>query len=173
VSDITLAELLEFSEERIENETEGFQGDIPDHGARMIASYSTDLLQTLSTIEVQEAREDVDDPTDEYISEAVADDLVNVLMAVMATALEHDVDLGEAAEEHVEFVRDYHEMHEALADVETQDEAAEVFDEHMGDHAEANPIAEAEQAMDMTSIEPGDNVDDDEYDHDREDKSYA
>jgi hypothetical protein len=173
VSDITIAELLDFSEERIESETEGFEGDIPDHGARMIASYGTDLLQTLSNIEVQEAREDVDDPSDEYISEAVADDLVNVLMAVMATALEHDVDLADAAEEHVEFVRDYHAMHEALEDVETQDEAAEVFDEHMGDHAEANPIAEAEQTMDMTSIEPGDNVDDEDYEHDHEDRSYA
>jgi hypothetical protein len=170
---VTLEELLEFSEERIDTETEGFEGDIPQHAARMLAAYSTDLLQTLSNIEVQEAREDVDDPSDEYISEAVADDLVNVLMAVLATAHEHDVDLVDAVAEHIEFVRDYHAMHEALQDAETKDEAAEAFDEHMGDHAEANPIAEAQETMDMTGIEPGDNVDDEDYEHDHEDRSYA
>lgn len=167
-SELTFAEMMEFGEGRIENETAEFDGDIPNHAARMLTAYATDLLQTLTNIEIQRANEKSPDPTDKQVESAVADDLVDILLAVSAVKHEYDVDIVTAFEKNMEFVQDYRALEKVMEDAETQEEMIEAFEEHMGDHAEGNPMAQmmGGGGMGGPPVEPGDNVDDDEYDAD-------
>lgn len=169
-SELTFAEMMEFGEGRIENETAEFDGDIPNHAARMLTAYATDLLQTLTNIEIQRANEKASDPTDEQIESAVADDLVDILLAISAVKHEYDVDIVTAFEKNMEFVQDYRALEEVMEDAETQEDMIAAFEEHMGDHAEGNPMAQmmGSGGMGDPPVEPGDNVDDDEYDADND-----
>jgi len=165
--ELTFEEMMEFGEQRVESETAEFSGDIPNHAARLLAKYASDLLQTITNIEIQEANEDAPDPTDEQVESSVAKDLVDIVLAVSAVKHEYDVDIATAFEEHMEFVQDYRAMEEAMEDVETQEEMIEVFEEHMSEHAEGNPMAEKMGGgMGGPPVEPGDNVDKDDYDAD-------
>ena len=164
--ELTVAEAMAFGEERIETETEGFEGEIPKHSGKLLAHNATTLLQTLTQIDIQRANDEIPEPTDEFIEAEIADDLVDILLGVAAVKHEYDIDVAAAFEEHIEFVTDYRAMEDAMQDAETKEEMAEAFEEHMGEHAEENPLEQAAGDMEIGGIEPGDNVDDDDYDAD-------
>jgi hypothetical protein len=163
--DLTLAEIMDFGMDRIERELDGFDGDVPNHSARLLSSYATDLLQTLVNIEVMRADDSTDSPDEEFVEDKITDDLVDILLAVAAVKYEHGVDLETAFEDHMSFVKDYQAMQEAMQDAETREEMAEVFDEHMSEHSESNPLSGMGMAAEG-GIEIGDNVDDEDYDAD-------
>lgn len=168
---LTFEEMMEFGTERVADEMGRFEGDVPNHAAKLLTARTTDLLQTLSNIDMRRAHEEAPDPEDEEVKTAVEEDLVDILLAVSAVKYEFDVDIADAFEERMEFVADYKAMQKAMKDAETSEEAQEAIEAHMGE------MAEGEMPMDgmqmQGGIEPGDNVDNEDYDHEQEDRSYA
>jgi hypothetical protein len=157
--DLTMDEIIEFGGERIESELDGFDGDMPKHGAAMLTSAATDLLQSVTNIRVTEADESADDPSADAIAHALEDDVVDVLLAVTAVAYEYDLDVSAAMRDRMQFVSDFQAMQEAVEDADSQAEMQAAVEEHMSDH-------DQDMAMPSDGIMPGDNVDRDEYDAD-------
>jgi len=161
---LTFDEIMEFGGERVEDEIEEFDGDVPDHTPQMLVSRATDLLQTLANFKMSRAHNEVPDPGDGEMKTAIEDDIVDVLMAISAVKDEHDLDIVSAFEEHMEFVRSYNSMQEDLQNAESSEDELEAVEEHMGDIENA-PVEMPIDGM-GDGIEPGDNVDADEYDAD-------
>lgn len=173
-TDVTLAEAVEFAREMAADETEAFQGDVPRHAPGLLAARGTDLVQTVTNIEMAKASERAEDPTDEQVQNAVVEDAVDILLGLGALVYEYDIDIVSAFEERMQLVEDYKAFENAMEDVETREEAIEVVDEHMTEELSqvigggmGNPLEGA------TPIQPGDNVDSEEYEHEETDKSFA
>jgi len=191
--DVTLAEAVEFAREMAADETESFQGDVPRHAPGLLAARGTDLVQTVTNIEMAKASERAEDPTDEQVQNAVVEDAVDILLGLGALVYEYDlspestdsganssgdesdtIDIVSAFEERMQLVEDYKAFENAMEDVETREEAVEVVDEHMTEELSqvmgggaGNPLEGA------TPIQPGDNVDDEDYEHEETDRSFA
>lgn len=156
--DLTLVEMMDFVEKRVAEETEDFNGDLPDHAASLLVSTSNDLLQTVTNTRIVQADEDADDPTDEQIAEALAEDAVDLLLALGSLRAEYDLDIAEAFSDRMSFVQNYQDFEEAIDDSSSPEEIEEAFDTHMDESME--------EVMGGMGIEAGDNVDDDGYEHD-------
>lgn len=172
--DVTLAEAVEFAREMAADETESFEGDVPRHAPGLLAARGTDLVQTVTNIEMAKASERAEDPSDEQVQNAVVEDAVDILLGLGALVYEYDIDIVSAFEERMQLVEDYKAFENAMQDVETREEAIEVVDEHMTEELSqvigggaGNPLEGA------TPIQPGDNVDSEEYEHEETDKSFA
>jgi NTP pyrophosphatase (non-canonical NTP hydrolase) len=157
--ELTLDDIIEFGAERIESELDGFDGDMPNHGAAMLASAATDLLQSVTNIRVEEADESADDPSADAVAHALEEDMVDVLLAVTAVAYEYDLDVSAAMRDRMQFVSDFEKMQSAVEDADSQTEMQAAVEEHMSDH-------DQDMVLPSDGITPGDNVDRDEYDPD-------
>lgn len=161
MSDLTFEAMMDFAVGRVEDEAENFEGDLPNHAARLLSLDASELLEFVMEHEIAQAHEEV--PTeehDEHVTEAIEEQVVQILMTIGALKYEYDLDIETAFEERMEFVADYDAFESAMEDVETQTEAAEAFEEHMSDHAEENPM------VGNDGVEAGTNVDNDDYDAD-------
>jgi hypothetical protein len=158
--ELTVEAVLSFGADRASSEADDFPGELPNHAARLLAHTATGLLQSITEHEIVTANEELDDVGEDRLTEAIENDLVDVFMGVAAISHEYDIDIVGTLEEHMEFVRDYERMQEAVADADTQQEMLDAFDEHMGEYSE--------DMIEMVGdgIEPGSNVDNDEYDAD-------
>jgi predicted RNase H-like HicB family nuclease len=164
---LTFEEMMEFGTDRVEDETSEFEGNVPNHAAELLTARATDLLQTLSNIDMRRAHEEAPDPEDEEVKAAVEEDLVDILLAVSAVKYEFDLDIAAAFEKRMEFVADFQAMQEAMADAETPEEAQEAIEEHMGEMSEGGmPMPMDAMQMGGGGPEPGDNVDKEDYDPD-------
>lgn len=175
-SEVTLAEAVEFAREMAADETESFKGDVPRHAPGLLAARGTDLVQTVTNIEMAKASERAEDPSEEQVQNAVVEDAVDILLGLGALAYEYDIDIVSAFEERQELVADYKAFEEAMEDVETQEEAIEVVDEYMTDELSevlGGGMGGGGALSGATPIQPGDNVDDEEYEHEETDKSFA
>lgn len=171
-SEITLTETIEFARGMVEDEEDSFNGDVPNHAPGLLAARGSDVVQTVTNIKMARASERVDDPTDEQVQNAIVEDAVDILLALGALSYEYDLDIAEAFEERRELVADYEAFEDAMEDVETQEEAIDVVDEHMTE--ELSEVMGGNDALSgATPIQPGDNVDDKEYDHDGTEKTFA
>jgi len=131
-SEVTLAEAVEFAREMAADETESFQGDVPRHAPGLLAARGTDLVQTVTNIEMAKASERAEDPTDEQVQNAVVEDAVDILLGLGALVYEYaSIDIVSAFEERMQLVEDYKAFENSMEDVETREEAVEVVDEHM------------------------------------------
>lgn len=161
--DLTFGEMMGFIKDRVDEETEDFEGDLPNHAAALLVSTSNDLLQTVTNISVVEANEEMEDPTDEEITEALAEDAVDVLLALGTLQEEYDLDIAEAFSDRMTFVENYQNFEEAVDGAETQAEVMEAFEEHMDE--------DAEELLGQMGV--GTNVDDDDYEPTGVERSFA
>lgn len=158
---LTVDEMMEFVAGEVKREEDDVDGDVPNHAAKMIASRATDLLQTLTNIEMAEIREGVEDPSEEDVRSAVEEDAVDILLSIGALQHEYDLDLASAFADRMDFIEDYKAFEDAVDDAETQEEVMEAFDEYTPE--------DADPPMGMGGaggVEVGQNVDADDYDAD-------
>lgn len=158
--DLTFEEMMDFAVSRVEDEDAQFDGDLPNHAARLLSLDASELLEFVMEHEIAQAHEGV--PTEEHgerVTEAVEEQVVQILMTIGALKYEYDLDIESAFKEHMEFVEDYEKFEDDIEDMDGQAEIAEAFDEHMSEHADENPIRQG-------GVSPGDNVDSDDYDAD-------
>lgn len=151
--ELTFAAMMSAGIDQIEDEMSNFEGDPPKHGARLLANRSTDLLGTLTNIDVETAHEEMDDPTDEEVASALEEDINEILLAIAAVKWEYDLDIESAFRDRIDFM-------EAYRDADSMEELIEEI------HGE-----EAVEEM-VGGVKPGDNVDADGYDG-GDDRSYA
>lgn len=149
---LTFEEMMDAAEVKIEDEMEEYDFEVPNHAGRLLMNAVSDLNATLTDIQVAEAMDDVE-LTDEEIAEALATDSVEVILALGALRYEYGTDIESAYEERMEVM-------EAVREAGSMEEMMEAV---MG-----------EEAMEaMEAIEPGDNMDRDDYNHESVERSFA
>lgn len=142
--------MMDFATSQVESEVTEFQGEMPNHAGTLLNQRATDVLGTLTNIQVARAHEEAEDPTDEEIRDALAEDAVDILLALGALKYEYDLDIKGAFEDRKEYVQ----MMEAA---ETQEELIEAMLEAEGVDKEEVPAGL------FGAPEPGDDVTDDDY----------
>lgn len=161
---VGLAEAMDFVRGEVEAETEDFEGDVPNHAARLLSANVSDLLQTLTNIEMADASENIESPSEDDISDAVVEDAVDILMGLGALCYEYDLDLSSAFAARMQTIEDYKAFEAAVEDAESEEAVMDAMDEHL-DEDQMPPMGGG-----MPSV--GENVDADDYDHDQEGKAY-
>lgn len=173
IEEVTLSGAFEFASEMAGEEVDQFEGDVPKHAARLIAARSTDLMQSLINIEMAEASEKAQDPEQEQIQKVVVQDAVDIFLALGTLVYEYDIDIAEAFEERKSLIEDYKKFEDAISDAETEEEVLDAVDEYMTEELEAMMGGGMGALGGATPLEPGDNVDAEDYDHDETGKSFA
>lgn len=170
------AEMLQFAADQAASEDDDFAGTVPEHADRLIVSTAANLQKTLVNVEMTEASEQADDPNESAVQNALEEDVVDIILAIGALKYEYDLDIADALEERIEFMEDFQAFEEAMREAEDEEERMAVMDEYMTDEI-AEKMGGGMGGQQMMSggmpIEPGDNVDDEDYDHDEEGRAYA
>lgn len=156
--DITFAAIMDFATEQVAEEAEDFAGDIPNHAGTLLNQRATEVLGTLTNIQVVRAHEEADDPTDEEMRDALAKDAVDILLAL--GALKYDLDIEGAFEARRDQIL-------AMQNADSMEEFIEAM-------MEAQDIEEGEMSMPVPMApgaegdgpESGEDVSDEEYDPD-------
>lgn len=152
--DLTFAEMMDVATDKIEDEYEEYNGTPPNHSIRMLAVRAADVLDVSTSVDVGGADEDVEAFTDEEEREVITESIIDVLLTIGAVKYEYNLDIESAFREQMEQIEAYIEsdsMEEFLEETMTEEELEELMD----------------------GVDTGDNVDDDEYDPDGVDRSYA
>lgn len=162
---VTLNDAIDFASDRASEESDGFEGEVPAHAGRLLTKRAADLGATITNIQMAQANENAPDIEDDGIAEALSEDAVDIIMALGALDHEYDLDIAGKFEERMELIAAYKDFTEAVEDAETQEDIMEAVEEHMTEELEqtmggGQPMGQA------PTIEPGDNVDAEEYDHD-------
>lgn len=170
---LTVAEAFEFFAERSAAEEQNFadrnETDIPDHAEVLVADSATDLLKTVTSIEMSfEMADEGEEVAEDEMAENLAEDVVDLLAAVGTLKHERDIDIAAAVEERIEFIRDYEAFEEAMQDADGEEEKVEAMDEYLTEEL-ADEMGMPQQPAGPTV---GANVDNDDYDHDDVGKSY-
>lgn len=172
-TDPTLAETFEFFADRSATEEENFaeenETDIPDHAEALVVDEATELLKTVTSIEMaREMDDEVDEERAEQMDESLAEGVVDLLAAVGTLKHERDIDIAGAVEDRMEFIEQFEQFEEAMKTAETREEHMEAMDEHLTDEMAA------EMGMGPMDGGPeiGENVDKEDYDHDDVDKTF-
>lgn len=153
---ITFGELFDFVNSRVEEESAEFSGDLPNHASSLLVSTANDILQTTTNVDIVRADEDADNPTDEDIANTLEEGVVDLLLALGSLHSEYDLDVSKALRERMSFVENYKEFQEKVEDVESEEKVMEIFEETMDE--------DASELFNRVGV--GDNVDDDDYEHD-------
>jgi hypothetical protein len=161
---VTLNDAIDFASDRAGEESDGFEGDVPNHAGRLLAKRAADLGATITNIQMARANENAPDIEDEGVAEALSEDAVDIIMALGALDHEYGLDIAGKFEERMELISAYKDFTDAVEDAETQEDIMEAVDEHMTEELEqtmggGQPMGQA------PTIEPGDNVDAEEYEH--------
>jgi len=192
-NNVTVAEAFEFFAERSATEEQNFadenETNIPDHAEVLVADSATDLLKTVTSIEMafemaDEGEDGADsgesasssaEPADsagevaeEAMAENLAESVVDLLAAVGTLKHERDIDIATAVEERMDFIRDFEAFEEAMEKAETEEEHMEAMDEYLTEEI-ADEMGMGGQIGGPTV---GQNVDKDDYDHDEVGKSF-
>lgn len=170
---VTLNEAIDFASDRAGEESDGFEGDVPNHAGRLLAKRAADLGATITNIQMAQANEDAPDIEEEGIAEALSEDAVDIIMALGALDHEYDLDIAGKFEERMELISAYKDFTEAVEDAETQEDIMEAVDEHMTEELEqtmGGGMGGGQPMGQAPTIEPGDNVDAEEYDHEGKNK---
>jgi hypothetical protein len=169
-TDITVAEAFEFFAERSAQEEETFieenDTDFPDHAEALVADSATDVLKTVTSIDMAyDMADDEESVAEDEMAENLAESVVDLIASIGTLKHERDIDIADAIEQRMSFIRDVETFEEAMKDAETEEEKIEAMDEHLTE--------ELEEAMGITQpTEVGDNVDADEYDHEGVGRSF-
>lgn len=149
--EVPLQDVIEFAAEQYEEESEKFEGELPNRGEVEITRRASNLLSTIKNVEAMEAHEEMDDPSEEDVTGALTEDAVDILVGVGLLAAEYDLDI-------VESFRERRDIVENLRGVETREDL--------------------EAALEGTDIDielptqTGDNVDMEGYNHGDEGRGY-
>jgi hypothetical protein len=168
--------MMDFAIGRIDRETEGFEGEIPEHGARLIAYVAGDPAQTVARAEMADAHDGVDDADPEEVATALEEDVVEILLKIAVLKKEHDLDIESAFGRRIETVEAFAEMQERLADAESDSEKREIIAEYVDkldkEQFESMPVQTPDNMA--QGVEAGTNVDAEGYEADRDrDKDVA
>lgn len=169
-NDITLAEAFEFFADRSEEEEQAFadenETDIPDHAEALVAAKATDLLKTVTSIDMAYVMADDEaDVATEEMEDELAESVVDLLATVGTLKYERDIDIAGAVEERIDFIKQYQQFEEAMEEAETKDEQFEAMDEYLTDE-----LAE-EMGVDQ-GPKVGQNVDREDYEHDEVGRTF-
>lgn len=167
--ELTLAEVLDFATEHVEGEADSFDAEVPDHGDKLVATRATDLLQTVTSMQMAEAmveaQDDAPDDAREQARDAaiedIEQDIVDLFFAVGALNYEYDLDIEGAIAERMRYMESVNAFEDALEDADDREEAMAAMDEELAD--EIREQVEMQMAMEE-GIEAGTNVDDPDYD---------
>lgn len=135
-TDVTVAEAFEFFADRSATEEENFaeenEADIPDHAEVLVADSATDLLKTVTSIEMAfEMADEGEDVAEDAMADSLAEGVVDLLAAVGTLKHERDIDIAAAVEERIEFIRDYEAFEQAMQDADDEEEKVETMDEYL------------------------------------------
>lgn len=172
-NDLTVAEAFEFFAERSATEEQNFadenETDIPDHAEVLVADSATDLLKTVTSIEMAfEMADEGEDVAEDAMSDNLAEGVVDLLAAVGTLKHERGIDIAAAVEERIEFIKDYEAFEEAMEQAETEEEHMEAMDEYLTDEL-ADEMGMGQQ---MGGPTVGQNVDNEDYDHDEVGRTF-
>jgi len=163
---ITWNEMVTFMTDEVAEHVEEIDHDYQNHGLRELADMATVPLKL--SIDNDFVSAHTDDDTTESFEHELEGALVEVLFAIGTIAYEYDVDIEDAFKQRREIMKSVSDFREATADADSEAAIRAAMDEHLTDEMQA--------AMDMQmgmGVDVGENVDDDEYDHDGTDRSYA
>lgn len=166
-SEMTFSEMMEFAEGRVQTETEDFPGDVPNHAGSLLVADIGALHGTLMNIQMAENSDEMPDPDDDAIANALADDAVDIILALGALSHEYGLDIASAFEERVETIEAHEKMEAAIEDADGQEEIMAAMEEHLGEDAMEQMMGGAMGAMGggmAPPPEPGDDVSEDDYD---------
>ncbi|WP_226041229.1 hypothetical protein [Natrinema sp. DC36] len=146
---LTFAKIMDVAEITVENNREEFDGEMPDHGARLIVQRAADILGTQTNVELAEG---MDQPfEDEERKEGLEEDVIDVILAIGAFVHENDLDVESAFEERIELMEAYNEAEDMQAFME------EMFPEE----------------MEEMGVDVGDNVDAEGYEPENVDRTFS
>lgn len=171
-NDLTVAEAFEFFAERSATEEQNFadenETNIPDHAEVLVADSATDLLKTVTSIEMAfEMADEGEDVAEEAMADNLAEGVVDLLAAVGTLKHERGIDIAAAVEERIEFIKDYEAFEEAMEQAETEEEHMEAMDEYLTDElADEMGMGQTQGPM------VGQNVDNEDYDHDEVGRTF-
>jgi hypothetical protein len=155
---LTFEAIMEFATDQVESENDEFPGEFPKHAGTLLSTRANELLTTLTGIQVARAHEEADDPDDEEIQTAVAEDAVDILLALGALKFEYDLNIAEAFEERRDQIL-------AFQNADSMEEMMETMMEAEGVNPEDIEMP-AQPGMGGVEPEPGDDVSDDDFDGD-------
>lgn len=113
--ELTVAEAFEFFAERSATEEQNFadknEMDIPDHAEVLVADSATDLLKTVTSIEMAfEMADEGEEVAEDEMAESLAEGVVDLLASIGTLKHERDIDIAAAVEERIEFIRDHDDV---------------------------------------------------------------
>ena len=172
-NDLTVAEAFEFFAERSATEEQNFadknETDIPDHAEVLVADSATDLLKTVTSIEMAfEMADEGEEVAEDEMAENLAEGVVDLLASIGTLKHERDIDIAAAVEERIDFIRDYEAFEQAMQDADDEEEKMEAMDEYLTEEL-ADEMGMGQQ---MGGPTVGANVDNDDYDHDDVGKGF-
>lgn len=167
---ISFEEMMAFAVGRVETEMDEFPGDVPEHADSLLVADIGALHGTLMNIQMAESNEEMDDPDEDAIQNALESDVVDIILAIGALSKEYDLNVAEAFEERMETIRSHEALQAAMADAETQEEQMAALEEHMGEDAMEQMMGGMMGGGMAPPPEPGDDVSDDDYDPENPDR---
>lgn len=158
---ISFAQMMAFAVERVETEMDEFPGEVPGHAESLLVADIGALHGTLMNVQMAQANEEMDDPDEDAIQNALESDVVDIILALGALKKEYDLDIVEAFEDRMEMIRTHEALQAAMESAESQEEQMAALEEHLGEDA----IGQMMGGMGMAPPpEPGDDVTSDDYD---------
>lgn len=116
-TETTLADALDWATTRVADEEDNFPGDMPNHAGTLLAKRAMEVLTTLTNIQTMRAHEEQEDPTDEEVREALAENAVDIFLGLGALQYEYDLDIAdafEARQEQIEMFEEADSMEELI-----------------------------------------------------------
>lgn len=162
-TELSFGDVMAFGVEQSEMEADDFPGDVPNHAGTLLSQRVSELLQTLANVQITRAHEEIENPDDEEISEAIAQDAVDILLALGTLKHEYGLDIESAFEARKEQI-------EMFQSVDSQQELMQAMMESEAIDGDELPIAMP--GAEETQPEPGDDVTDDDYDSDDPDRTF-
>lgn len=170
--DLTVEALFDFYSDQTEVEADQFRehegiDEIPQHAETLVMEDATELLKTVTSMEMAyEMADDEDDVAEEEVTEDVAHQTAVLIGTIGKFAHERDVDVVGAIKDRIDFITDYQDFVEAMNEAEGEDERFEAVDEYLTDE-----LAE-ELGVQMGGTSVGDNVDREDYEPSGVDRTF-
>jgi hypothetical protein len=148
-TELSFSEVMDFAVEQTEEEASEFPGDVPNHAGALLNERASELLQTLANVQITRAHEDLDDPTDEEITEALAQDAIDIILALGTLKYEYDLDIVEAFQTRKEQI-------EMFQNADSQQELMQAMMESEAVDGDELPIAMPDEDEELDREAPDD-----------------
>lgn len=169
--DVTLQEAMDFAAEMAEMEADEFDGPVPEHAAGLLVGRAADIVSLQQKFDMADASEAADGFDAETEADEMAKRVVSLLLGLGTLQFEYDdLDIAGKFEERKQLVEEVKAFKQAMEDADGEEEVQAVMDEYLTDR-----VAEwmERQQRAPSKVQVGQNVDDEDYDHDRRDRDVA